>query len=83
MKFFTYFTFRQSKLHGTDQERMKFKQQLETVGSEKQVVEKERQTLLKEKDDQQKQIEKLKTNMAEMKRKAEDDEDERVRNTFV
>ena len=51
MKFFFLHHFKEVETYSTDQERMKFKKSLEIVGSETQVVEKECQTLLKQKDD--------------------------------
>ena len=77
----TYFFLRQcrhSRLQGSDKERSKFKQQLEVVGSEKQAVEKARQNLLQEISDNQKQLDKLKSNVSELHRQLGDMEDEKV-----
>lgn len=48
------------------------------VGSEKVAVEKARQNLLTELGENQKQVEKLKSNMAELQRQLRDMEDEKV-----
>ena len=72
------FLFSKSMLHGTEQERTKYKQQLQLVGNEKQAVEKARQGLLHDIDERQKQIEKLKATVAELNRQKDDVEDEKV-----
>jgi len=78
LKFFSYSRFSKSLLHGTDQERIKYKQQLQLVGNEKQAVEKARQALLQDIEDRQRQIEKLKATVAELNRQKDDVEDEKV-----
>ena len=65
-------------LQGTDQERQKYKQQLELLENERKGLEKRRASLVQEIESYQQQLEKGKIVTAELQRQKEDIEDEKV-----